>query len=824
MRSCIGVRPEGAYWGGAGEQIDTRSGNLNFSIPLVKPEGRSGWGVPFALSYNSQNWRKDSGQWLLGQDVGFGFGWRLLAGSLMPVFSDLLTIHHYVFTDSTGAEYRLEVNNGGVWTSRESNYVIYDANQAKLFFTDGSVWEMNCLSGGSEADAGVRYPTRMEDTSGNYIEVAYQTGRNAIYPNSSARVTWIRDLRVDFTQWPTPTTYTFNYNGDAVPHLTSISNGVGTAENFTFSYTTAATLYSPFAPQTSFGTAQMLQTATRTGVNLTHTFEYGTNGAGEMSRVILPLGAELRWTYGDFTYGNGRTFREVVSRQLVKQSGATATTYPFSHPGGDSLLYTHSQTTVDDPGGVGQRAWNFNTSGSANGLLASFEMRQLPGPVVKTRDDYTWTTDSNGRPYISAVLSTMDPGQSYQKQSKSEQAMDVYGNVTQAKAYAYGNLVTPARTTTNTYLTTGTYPTYHLHNLLVTSQITDGSTTVTMVTNGYDQRTLEELPTTPPMFNASHAGPAGQVTTVTSPGSVKNIYYDRTGNMTNADDGQGHSVDYTPSQTANYARPASIAPNGNSAMAENYQWNTSFLGLSQVTGANGDVTTVNYNSFGLPSQTTSADGAATTIVYTYSPPTQKVTTNGHYVKTYYDGLGRTIKVENGDATSVKSVVETEYDSCACTPMGKTKRVSQPYAPGGSVVWTTYSYDGLGRPVTVTHADGVSQTAYSYAGNTVTVTDPAGKWKTYERDAFGNVTKTTEPNPAGGSWDTVFSYNLLNAMTQVVMTRGAVTQTRSWVYDMATLRLTSDTQPETGTTSYTYNLDGTLSWKYLVNGKAVRFFS
>ena len=38
----IGVRPTGAYWGAAGEQIDLLSGNLNFSVPLFQAMGR-GW-------------------------------------------------------------------------------------------------------------------------------------------------------------------------------------------------------------------------------------------------------------------------------------------------------------------------------------------------------------------------------------------------------------------------------------------------------------------------------------------------------------------------------------------------------------------------------------------------------------------------------------------------------------------------------------------------------------------------------------------------------------------------------------------------------------
>jgi hypothetical protein len=40
-------------------------------------------------------------------------------------------------------------------------------------------------------------------------------------------------------------------------------------------------------------------------------------------------------------------------------------------------------------------------------------------------------------------------------------------------------------------------------------------------------------------------------------------------------------------------------------------------------------------------------------------------------------------------------------------MGKVKRVSLPYAPGGTVYWTTYTFDGLGRVLTVAQPNGVS---------------------------------------------------------------------------------------------------------------------
>ena len=52
--------------------------------------------------------------------------------------------------------------------------------------------------------------------------------------------------------------------------------------------------------------------------------------------------------------------------------------------------------------------------------------------------------------------------------------------------------------------------------------------------------------------------------------------------------------------------------------------------------------------------------------------------------------------------------------------------------------------------------GRGTTGYAYAGNVMTVTDPAGKWKQFENDVEGHLVKVTEPNPAGGSWDTTTS--------------------------------------------------------------------
>lgn len=81
------------------------------------------------------------------------------------------------------------------------------------------------------------------------------------------------------------------------------------------------------------------------------------------------------------------------------------------------------------------------------------------------------------------------------------------------------------------------------------------------------------------------------------------------------------------------------------------------------------------------------------------------------------------------------------------------------------------------------------------------------------DAAGNLTQVVEPNPAGGTFTTNYTYDLLTRLTLVSMPRGASTQTRSWNYDSTTQRLTSLTNPENGTVSFTLNAaDGTVATK------------
>jgi RHS repeat-associated protein len=823
----VGVRPTGTYWGAMGEQIDTLSGNVNFTMPLLKAQGRGGWGVSFSLNYNSQNWRKDGGgTWKLGRDVGYGFGWRLMAGSLMPIWYNYWTVDHWLFTDATGAEYRLYLDPvDGLWKSKESIYVAYEWNSARLYFSDGSFWAFGSVSAGTEEDAGTRYPTLMQDTNGNQVLVRYNNGAGVTWTNSSARINEIEDVRGNNSYVP-PWTYRFSYStaspGDPIPHLTSISNAIGTGETYSLNYSGSFTLLSPFSDHLPFGTTQQLGSLTA-GPNLTYLFGYPIPYGGELTHVTFPYGGYLEWTYRDFTYTSAttpRTLREVSERRLSYSGGTPKYYYLYHDDAGDAAKTVHAYTELVDYTAGADKVWYFNWGAGWNiGLISALHERSWPTFTTKRQQSITWVRDSAFNPYVSSAVTTVDPGTAYQKQKKTDQTLDQWGNVTHSNIYDWGN-PTPgplARAHIHTYLSNSNYTSRFIRNRLVSTTVS--GVTTPLVTNTYDGTALTNR-TGLREHDSTNYGTGflyrGNVTRTETPSSKINIAYDITGSSTTTDDGYGLSVSATPAANTNNAAPGVIMPNSNSNLQTSLAY-TAWLGVTTVTKPNNSIAETHYDSYGRVDWTRSQHGATTNYAYDYAAKTVTATTNNRWVKTTMDGLGRPVKMERGYGTNTVSIVDTVYDSCACSPVGKVKDVSQPYVSGGTVYWTTTTYDVLGRPLTVNHPDGSGTTAYLYEGNATTVTDPAGKWKKAITDAMGNLTQVIEPNPAGGTFTTDYSYDSLNRLTAVSMPRpaiggGTVTQQRTFTYDPATQRLSSAFNPESGTVNYYYQSNGFLANK------------
>ena len=441
----------------------------------------------------------------------------------------------------------------------------------------------------------------------------------------------------------------------------------------------------------------------------------------------------------------------MVTRTVNDLGPNSPRSFAFVRLAEDSGHFNHTYVEVKDVRANASRAWWFGQAAGDTLLATQHEKRDLAsGNPVKARQTYGWSQNGSGNWYTSAVTEAVDPDAPSGAASKrTEQEVDGYGNVVATRTYGYDGSL--ARSYTSSYLSDPTYTSRYMRNRLVSSAVSDGATTVTLVRNAYDQGPCLSYPVMltemagayehDAAYNASFTIRGNVIYTKTLAGGTCR-FYNTGGVVVQARDSVVMTRQNVTSST-NYAVPSSLTTN---ALTESLQW-SSFLGLTRDEGPNGDAATTYYDSYARPSSSVSRSGATTTYEYTNSPGTVKETTNGRWTKRTLDGFGRVIRVEQGYSTTTVAVVETEYDACGCSPVGKTMRASMPHAPGATAYWTTYGYDGLGRTTSVVAADGASTKRYEYVGATVKATDEAGKWKKYAMDALGNVVQVEEPKPA-----------------------------------------------------------------------------
>ena len=777
------------------------------------------------LSYNSQMWRQDSGgAWKLGKDVGYGLGWSLQAGSIVPV---LLSgaVQYFVFTDATGAEYRLYPVGNGVFASLEGVHVWYDSAAQALRFPDGSWWDMYAQSAALEADAGTLYPTAMHDTNGNYIAIQYQAGAGAVSANTSARIMVISDGRSGpYTTGSAPT-YQFGYTAGAAPHLVSIDTPLQTSESYRFTIATGQTVSAPFGSGT-WSTA-VLQSVVNYGVGTMHQLAY--NGSGETDAGHDAAGRDAGVGVPELSvYGDGPEL-----------------------PGGD-------HAAIDD--GVGRDAGELERDAAGRGDHAWLDDGERPGGEFEQgvdvrnergvagsgdelrgaragqrRSDAYGLHVDNGRAGERVcgddgehAESRVEPG------AKQEHADARY----QRESHAIGSLrlrePEHAGEDVRLYVRGG----HELHEPvhLQPGSAGDGDAGrresghpgdeyLRQLRDGLRRGRGDGVASGSALHDDTNYGTGftyrGNVTQTVSVGGSAVMRYESTGVVVCSQDGAGHTTGSSPSADSNYSLPGVLTPGGNANLATTVAYISSWA-VTSVTGPNGVNGTTTYDNVGRPQTTKIPDGAETDYTYAYAGLSGAVAnqqtamlgtgTTARWKRTTLDGFGRVTRVEsgNGPATSAAvSQVDTQYAPCACSPLGKVSQVSMPYAPGGTAVWTRYTYDGSGRTLTVTAPDGsVTRTEYltvygSYTGNLVRVTDAALKWKIQQTDALGNLVRVIEPDPAGGAdWITNYTYDALGHLTGVSMARSNGTQTRTFAYTGADL--TSVTNPENGTVTYQYD--------------------
>jgi RHS repeat-associated protein len=193
---------------------------------------------------------------------------------------------------------------------------------------------------------------------------------------------------------------------------------------------------------------------------------------------------------------------------------------------------------------------------------------------------------------------------------------------------------------------------------------------------------------------------------------------------------------------------------------------------------------------------------------------------------YFDGLGRVIQTRReAEGSNTYSVQDIEYDE-----RGLLAGQSQPYFETGSAydspttvstLWTTYTYDTVGRQTAINTS--VGNTTKTYDDWKTTTTDALGVAKDHYRDAYGNLSKVTEYN-SGVPYHTNYTYDALGNLTRITDASGNV---RNFSFDglgrrLAAEDLHSPTDNTYGLWTYVYDLSGNLGTSTDPKGQVVTF--
>ena len=289
----------------------------------------------------------------------------------------------------------------------------------------------------------------------------------------------------------------------------------------------------------------------------------------------------------------------------------------------------------------------------------------------------------------------------------------------------------------------------------------------------------------------------GAVTSTTQFGQTTQVGTDAYGNLASVTDPFGHQ---TAMQHTWGAASSTTTPTAQITRAINSD------GTVQSASTGGSTTSFQYDDSGRPTTVTPAAGAASGTTYDPNGQWVEVTRAESWTRTDLDGFGRAI----GTLDSAGIRTATTYDN-----EGHKTFQSYPWVGSGGTAGTSFSYDYLGRPTRLTHADG-KFVEYQYGPSNVSVFDENGHRTIQSFEAFGspgNGRLASVQDPDNRVWE--YSYNALGRLTRVNPPEdpgGPTRPDRTWSYNDKN-QLTSETHPESGTTTYTYHpQDGVLATK------------
>jgi YD repeat-containing protein len=748
------------------EHVDPASGTLTVAqTDLVLP-GNAGFDLVIARVYNSGVYPNyASGDQSLEEDSWAGVGWRLHFGRILH--ADSQSAGELAVEMGDGSRHPLyhSLANPNIWTT--SDFWLYNPGDHTLKTPDGRVYTFD-----RQVDLGgslgiTRYVTEIRDVFQNRITVAYVDAPGPL------------DGIASVTQY---------LGGSQTRQVTFTYGSYGALTAMTFNGHTW------HYDQADAGGGYSRLTAVHPPVGVGPSYEYGASGlGGEMTKLNTGLGGAVAYTYADAVRraGSYSTTTRVVTTRSVSGRRITSGTWTFAYGTGAN----QDTTVVTCPCGTTRYTFfgtgvNGDFSAWSAGALSDVSVEEPNGTVLEHRHmdyarsdlistdpvagvDGVWADGAVYRPLLDLVTITRGP---------ETWTLDYFYHTGDGTFNDFGQ---PSGSTERR-------STYQYRN------VTRGFTTnfsaylaPKVATESVSERYAYGLGGAN-VFRMFDYDPAtGFLLHDSEPESTTTFEPTATGNLGARIDQQGHRTSFSYTwgvlsaiDTAAQHSAFSVSPDG------------------VVTGATvgGVTTTYTYDdSLRVKSAHPPLSNPITLEYDDFGGTYVRTARGASQVQDQFDGFGRLVERSN------QVQLKTRLDRDAC---GRVTFSSAPYTAGDGSRGTAITYDALGRPTRVTDPAG-KVTTFVYSGARVTRTDANQRTTIYDYLAlYGpDDSRLGAVTDAAGT-TTTYTYTTRGNLTSVTGPNPGVT--RSWPVDDRGRPL-SDTQPESGTTTYEYDTDGKL-WR------------
>src|ERR1700722_349688 len=851
-----GTPPFGTYTAGP-DVINLANLNSHLVIPVVHKTGR-GTNFNYDLSNDSSVWYPVGSTGSQSWQPVSNFGWRGVTEALTGYISAIesqepcpppgtmqTTYEHYVYHNPFGASHLFF----GTSSNTCSNPSFSTLNHTAV---DGSGYTI--LATGSVATitsrTGEVFFAPFQSNSGA-ASVTDQNG-NEISLNSSGVFTdtlgITNALTVAGGAPPSPMTFTY-----VAP------SGANAAYTMKYLTHTIKTNFgcSGISEYTGSNVPLVSEIDLPDGTKYTFSYEptpdFSGDVTGRLASVTLPTGGTISYAYSGGS--NGITCVDGSTATLTRTTPDGAWKYAHSESG------TEWTTAITDP-------QNNETTLNFQGLYET-ERQVHQGATTLLKTVFTCyngnvTTSTCNTTAITLPITQTSAFLQWKTsglESRTDTLYNSFGLVTELDEYAYGNNTPGAivRETKIQYAPLGN----GIVSMPSSVTVEDGSGNVKAQTSYcYDEAvpsgttacaaTGVPTPTSGTPQHVAVTGSRGNVTTIASlvQGSTtlgqKFTYYD-TGNVKTATDVNGAVTTFTYGSGISCGNSFATSVSEPLSLTRSMTWNCTGGVQLSAKDENSQIVSATYDDpyFWRPNAVSDQIPNTTSITYTGATSAETSLKFNGSLSTAdtlisLDSLGRVhiAQVKESQSSSVYDGKETDYNV-----VGIPSRSTLPYAASGGTAASptapgvTATYDALGRTLE-TEDSGLGTTTYTYNQNDVLITSgppPTGenaKSKQYEYDALGRLTSVCEITSATGSGScgqtvaatgflTKYSYDLNNNLIGVTQNaQSSTTQTRTYTYDDLS-RLTSEINPESGTTSYVYDSNSTCGTSAADSGSLVQ---